>query len=416
MENIRVFHAKKIVKPKNKDATTSHKNIWFTKNGQKYMFKLPSNDSVFCHALLNEVIISKMCARLGIPCQQANFAKYEFWDTKGIIIKSFLARGEKEISVTSMQKYYAESYLTQILGEDFFDDFIYPVLEHKDLTTLLHLPNKDYASTVLRDYNANNIRSDVIEKLCIALHIATEKGSIHDIRMKFDPKAIQKLEEHVDEINYLADSFTKDLTDLDVIKLAQFYAKTHDLELAPGYEDQVCAYAVFDYLSVQEDRNTGNISFIQHGDKLSLAPIFDNGLALFFSEKGDEVRTCSEKSGGNRILMTSLTKSKLDDEQSLVCQYKEKMSDFVRYDFEEFSEDFVARYPECVDFGYLTEGKEYPGKNNIEFIRSYFKKSQTAMQMRLDDLEQNKNIDYNEQKHFIPDSPSNKESEEQQSR
>lgn len=387
MENIKILQARKLFRPRN-NKIELHSKFWFKKDGQSYMFKMPTKSLDVCSykfSLFNEVFISKLCKNLNIDCQEANFARYKFWDERGILIKSFLKNGQSEVRLYDMQCDYIESRLNDLLGNDCFEKYIYPVLSKK--------PQKcRFTDKILLRFSVEKIKGNIEEKLEFIEFLYSQIGLVTDISRKFNPMAIDIVSRNRTKLLYLSNILKRNVTDRDIVQFARLYATKHNLKLDNHFVDQLCAYAVFDYLTVQDDRNSYNISFIKENDTLKLAPIFDNEMC-FPVVRGEIKNACGEfKNIANiNILLTDLSKSKIDDKNSLVYKYKTSLSEFLENGFDSFAEEFIKDNPDCADF-IFDERKQIYSQNDV---LEHFKIVKKTMQNRLNDLEKNKNKNFN---------------------
>lgn len=379
MKSISILKAKIIKKPQ-KSERNLHAKFWYTEKNHRYMFKLPHDgeNAHFRLALLNEVFISKMCERLGVNCQQADFAEYRVWNTKGVRIKSFLQEGQTEVSLGMMKDDYIEKQLDELIGQDLFEELIYPALAEMR-------ENKNgykYAGVPLAFASEELLRKSAKARLFLLQH--------YDWLL--DEGIAYLVDEYEEELDALC-KIIMAMTDEDILRFAEAYAKKYNLQLDTGCVDQLCAYAVFDFLVAQDDRNPNNLSFIKDGNVLKLAPLFDNGGCFVCDQDGQITETFYNYVGLN-ILMTKLTKSKIDDKQSLVYKYVNRMKDFIKNEYDDFVEDFKKKYPECVDYLFINYNGEIE-KPKREYLDDYFLSCKRTIISRIDELEQNKNIVYN---------------------
>lgn len=206
-------------------------------------------------------------------------------------------------------------------------------------------------------------------------------------------KTFEKVRQNFVEIDYLSSIFTRNPTDKDVVQFAKMYAEKHNLILEPNFADQICAYAIFDYLTIQDDRNTHNISFIKDGKNLKVAPLFDNGLCFACNYKKNNFELCKNKYAVN-ILLTDLTKSKLKNKDSLVYKYKTNLQQFLENGYYEFVQEFLEKYSESVDY-IFKKNCTYDNAFKTEFLTKYFANAKESIKLRLEQLEQNKNTAFN---------------------
>lgn len=389
MENIQFLQARRLLKP-HKDTENLHSKFWFNRGGYRYMFKLPTMKEdcfSFRFSLFNEVFISKMCQRLGVKCQDAEFAEYKIWHEKGVLIKSFLARGQEEISLNSILHDYIESSLDEMLGVEYFEKFVYPVL-YKSLS------RSDFVDLVLIRFSADEMRADTAKKLEFLLHLLYEKGNSTDVACKFPDFAcdiVYKNKGKIVELNNLLER--REFTEENVVFFAKFYAKKHNLALSPDVEDELSKYALFDYLVSQIDRNTSNISFVKEGNKLELAPLFDNGLCFPMTRKQDERKFDTlESSCGKNILLSDMTKSRLADKNSPVFTLKERIFEFLENEYTDFVVEFFKNNPNCAEFIFDEQGKSY---TNDDVLR-YMLLAQNTMKERLNALKNEKKRDFDD--------------------
>ncbi|MGN1227233.1 MAG: hypothetical protein ACI4TX_01165 [Christensenellales bacterium] len=386
IKKIRLFNSHK----NQSEKSGLHKNFWFVDNGQEYMFKFPVEDKQFMFSLINEVFISKMCEKLGVNCQNATFAQYGLNKQKGVIVKSFLQGNQKAKSVEMLQKDYIATRLDEVLGKDYFEKYIYPIINQRS-AKIKAVSN--YADTVIDRFSVKEMQQDVTKKLEFLQHFYLQVGTISDISNCFSPFAFDIVKQNHMEIDYLSNIENRNPTDKDLIEFVKIYASKYNLKLPADLEEQICVYGVFDFLTIQDDRNTHNLSFIIDGNMLKLAPLFDNEMCFANCYNSNKFELCKNKIANN-ILLTDLTKSKLNNKDSLVYKCKESLQTFLNNGYDEFVKEFLANYKESVDYIF----KDKPALSNdekLEFLAKYFLNAKASMQFRLEQLEKNKNINEN---------------------
>ena len=395
MEDISFLEVKKIIKPK---AKTHNPNIWFLKNGQKYMFKFADNDEISEFSLLNEVIISEICNKLNIPCQQATFAQYKLWNKHGVLIKSFLNSNEQEINIDQIQKDYAQSRLDDLLGKDFFEKNIYPKITKK-LTQ--NSKNQILHKTLQKRFAPEKMEEKIILKLEFLKLF--NPNTTFSIDKKFDKKLVDKINLYQKEYDYLEYSFRMNITDKDILNHTKIYANKYGLEIEPNFEEKLCAMCLFDYLTVQDDRNTTNVSLIKKDNTLRLAPMFDNSFCLGFRYGHTDLEKPVDNVWQTFTIPTELTYSKIDDKYSLVSEYIQKFDNFVKNDYDNFVKDFIKKYPNIQNFIPLNEKSKIQDKN--EWLIKYLNNTKITIETRLEKLEQLKKSNQFESAGFFKNEP-----------
>ena len=397
MENIDLFSIKKIIKPKPNSKKLYTATIWLTKNNEKFLFKIPFNIYQAKTSILNEILISEICKKLDIPCQDVTLANYSLWNQKGALIKSFLKNNETEISVDKTQKDYIESKFNEILGDDFYEKHIYPNISKVMFYIAINKRKLDDTKV----FKLYGIKKSLESNICYKINFLDYIYNNPNLHQFFKPNAIEAIKNNRVELNKLNNILKTNTTDKDILKFGETYAKKHNLSFDSQNEELLCGMAVFDYLFVQDDRNTTNISFIKSENNLKLAPMFDNGFSLSYLKKGSNFNSPAFLYRNTNIIMTNLTKSKIEDKNSLAFEYITKIKNFVENDFDNFKFEFLEKYPECIDFVPEDYLHLFNGENKKKiWLDSYLDNTKLSIQNKLKNIEQN-NFETNENYNFF---------------
>lgn len=290
MEKIGIIKSRKLTLSKKHSAKNLNSHFWFAEKGEKFIFKYSTNDEYLGRTFLNEAIISQMCKFIGLPCQDANLARYAYGNVSGVKIKSFLKSGEREISFQDILDEKCNSILDDGFGEDFLEQYIYPFIPNtkKEATNLCK--NHLQTSTGLKPVDGKfptkisleDIKFGQQNKIRLLFDIYLEKNSPAVTKL-FAPKAINSICNKIFLINKINTNYNELQTFDTLTSLVTEYAENHDYTVDSSFGEQLTKILIFDYVVRQTDRHIGNISLILNGNTLRLAPLYDNGHCLMFN-------------------------------------------------------------------------------------------------------------------------------------
>lgn len=349
MERLGVIKTFKVCLPKKCDTENAH--IWYKDCGQYYMFKYLLDDKYDFRTAINEVLISKMCKRLGLPCQDVEFAS--FHGVKGVRIKSFLAHDEKEIRLLDILNLSTKSKLVDILGKDYFNEIISSQLK-KRLKAKGIVQNKAVAKIDPKDALAQ------IEFML----------DCHWGKCACEPQALAQIDAHFEELLKLLEPYNKTLNEAEAMKLINQYAVANELTLDRFLKFTLFQEFILDILVCQNDRHLGNVSVIQTGGKLKIAPLYDNGHCLLYMGKGKQIVH----------KQVELTEGALHDSGKLML-YERTLYNFKNFInksgeafmqefYEQNKDDIIASLPKSI-------------KNKDEFLKNYLAESLKFMKGRV---------------------------------
>ena len=238
-----------------------NKSYWI---GNKFFKYAP--DSYYRNAtgfIVGELYVSELCKRIGVPCAEYKYAinRFKTFEQRGVLSKSFLAIGEKEISILDM----AYEKLFSKLPKDFLFklEMIYSKMEPKRFFT----EKKDInhmVTVLLDDKHPRRIRLLPIEKKFLASH----KPELEYIREGTVLKNV--------------------ITTNGCIRAICEYVSENGLCLEGDLRYSLQQIAIIDAITRQHDRHAGNISIIynEKTGKARVAPLYDNGLCGPFYGRG----------------------------------------------------------------------------------------------------------------------------------
>ncbi len=260
IEKLTILKSKKFLLP-NKSKTLNC-IIWFTSQKQDYLFKYSKDDTYKFKTIANEVLISTICKRLNLPCQQANFASFR--KVTGVKIKSFLNEGEEEIPIYNIVNEVYIQKLKNIMGDNFIEEVIIPM----DIE-LYSKKNKDKMT------NKTALLSDIDTQLSylIDCHYKTRDCS---------PDVLKFIDKKFDDIWELYEKYDTPMADKELYDTIIDYSQKNNLKVDKQLKLQICQELIADYITNQQDRHLNNISIIKNKDTIRLAPMYDNGHCLKF--------------------------------------------------------------------------------------------------------------------------------------
>ena len=285
---------------------------WIKINDDECMFKVDKDKENNIKKLYSELIVSRLCDKLGIPCSKYRHAvnKTVLGNINGVIVKSFLKNDEKEISLKDIR-----------YGEE--------LKKIKDLVLPIEIMYAKYSPVC------------TLKKW----YLLDEK--IRQLLDEQDPRQKRLLKAEKDFLN----RHRKELT--------EFYDKAHweDKVSVKTHLERVNAYcdkygltpqgnmklalqkiAIVDFITRQTDRSGENLSLILNpkNKTVELAPLFDNGNTFGFSEKDKpgEYPDCSNQ----YIELTESDYKEIADESTEIGAFYKKVKHFKDDGLNEFLE------------------------------------------------------------------------------
>lgn len=347
MEKIGIIKSKRFNLPVKTDPQTLNSHIWFTQHGERYMFKYSFDDEYDKRTILNEVLVSKICKFLDLPCQEAFVAKYIVGNVDGVKIKSFLKPNEREISLLTILNEDANILLADSFGDDFFEENIYPyipqsrheskTIEKKHIHTSLgvEVVNGKFPTKI----SLEDIKINPQNKINLLFDIYLEQHS-PAVKQLFDKNIINEICNKIFLINKINTKFNEQQTLESIIDTIQNYAERHNYSVDPELRSQLIKMLIFDYFVMQTDRHLGNISLILNEKTLRLAPLFDNGHCLIYNS--DSIHR--EKL---QYFQTKLTADLLKTKTAK--QFISQLSQFLKNDYNTFAKQLVENSKDLLE-------------------------------------------------------------------
>lgn len=265
MDKLSILKTKKFILPNKTNTADCH--IWYADNSQEFMFKY-NKENINYSIFINEVLISCIAKEANIECQQATFAS--FHKVNGVKIKSFLdkTKGEKEIKIYDIvnEKYLA--MIDNVLGSKFFSEIVPTYIKSTYNKNVKGKENKIDTTLIMNDAQA---QLDYIIK-------------IHLNIIECDNRIKKIINDNYQKLFEISTLYNKELTDEDIYSYIQEYSKKYNYNLDENIVTNLCKMVILDYVTMQEDRHTENISLILQNKTLRLAPMFDNGRCLLFNK------------------------------------------------------------------------------------------------------------------------------------
>ena len=348
MEKIGIIKSKKLSLSKKPNTKNLNSHFWFTEKGDKFMFKYSPNDEYLGRTFFNEALISQMCKFIGLPCQDANIARYVYGNVYGAKIKSFLKSGEREISMQDIVDEKCNAILEAGFGEDFLEEYIYPFIprtkkeatklceKHPQTSTGLDSVDGKFPTKI----SLEDIECEQQNKVRLLFDIYLSKDSPAVTKL-FDSRAINSICNKIFLINKINTNYNE-LQTIDMLtSLVSEYATNHNYVVDASLEEQLTKMLIFDYVVRQTDRHMGNISLILSGKTLRLAPLYDNGHCLMFNYNYIPHET-------NYFFHTKITPELLNT--ACAKEFITQLDDFINNQFDAFQQHLLKDSHELLEF------------------------------------------------------------------
>lgn len=227
--------------------------------GNNYFFKYSKDRENDTSCIINEILVSKLCANLKVPCVQYGYAinLHKIYEHRGVISISFLSNGEKFISLEKMNE-------QEVLSEYPADLYLKMMVIFARICPL---------TTIGKCNDLNVITESLIEKY--------ENHS--KLLLPFDRAFIKQNMQTLQEINQKTKT-KKCLTIDECVRSIELFASKNDLILDDNIRLNLQKIAIVDALTKQNDRHAGNLGLIFNSKtkEARLAPMYDNGLSEYF--------------------------------------------------------------------------------------------------------------------------------------
>lgn len=348
MEKIGILKSKRTKLPKNETKNTLNSNFWFVNKGQAYIFKYSLNEEYDFRSFFNEVFIAEMCKYVGINCQSVSLAIFTPQNVAGVKIKSFLNNGDSEIHLSTLLDEKICNILDEQFGKNFVENKIMPYIPdtHAEAEKIC-----SSGPTIVEKLNPiNNKIPTLIAKDDILRASENRVHLLLDIYAIRNSPAVQNL---IDEetVNIICNKITA-LKKISIFIASQWrfatlrgliheYALNNGLNVSPHLDDDLIKMLIFDYAVMQSDRHLGNISVIQNGNSLRLAPLYDNGHCLMYGRRLFPTKNLPTPYNQitQDILRTETARTML-----------KKLKHFVEHDFLDYKQHLINTVPELYDF------------------------------------------------------------------
>jgi len=288
------------------------KSFWMNINGDNYMFKCDENIENNTQKLYSELIVSKLCEKLDIPCVKYAYAvkKGILDNANGVIVKSFLKGDEKEISFKDMR--YGEE-LKKI------KDLVLPI----EIMYAKYSPVCTLKKWYLLDEKIRQLLDEQDPKQKWLLKI--EKDFLNRHR-----KELEKFYEKA--------QWEKKVTIKTHLERVKKHCDKYGYKIEGNMKLQLQKIAIVDFVTRQTDRQGENLSLILNPQTktVKLAPMFDNGNTFGFSEKDKpgEYPDCSNQ----YIELTESDYKEIADKTTEIGAFYEKVKNFKDNGLNEFLE------------------------------------------------------------------------------
>ena len=245
-------------------AVSYNKSFWLKK--KKYFFKFTPNsykrnDTGF---IVGELFVKALCDKLGIPCVDYRYAinRHLTYEQRGVLSKSFLNDGEKDIMLRTIDEMRVFSQLPE--------DFMFKV---EILYTQME-PMKKFFD-----------RKDVNHMMLVLLD---KKNPRRARLLPFEKSFIDKNRGALEAIEQVTRMKPNITTNWCIRNICSFL-KSNNLTMEDDLRFRLQQIAILDAITKQHDRHSGNISIIydEKTHKARIAPNYDNGLCGPFFSKED---------------------------------------------------------------------------------------------------------------------------------